>query len=185
MQAIWDSLWGREAQFINSQTVKVNEGANGISWDSSGGSGGGTSLIQCVVTELYNTSYIGVTKFTNGELDGDQFYCSKCLTGRMPAQETIDGQLILYNNYGAGELPVDALDNTRLAAYSDTNNEWQVMHPRYIAYAGVPDQCYVVVSKILNAPSLDTTEDGDEVQYLEISPSRFWTYSPYLNGGND
>jgi len=185
MQAVWDRLFGKAYQLVDSPTLKWNKTISGISGVAAAAGQGGGSLTQCVITQLYNENYIGVTRYsgTSG-LVGSQFFCAKCVAGRMPAQETIDGQLVTYSQYGSVLLPVDNSDNVRLATYDSVNNEYQVMHRRYLTHPTTDiGQCLVYVCRISGNTNIDDP-DGNPITYLEVSPNREWAYSPYLNGGN-
>lgn len=194
MQRLWDKNFGTESRFVDSSTVAWSVTSRGITAQSSGGQGGGgTSLRQCVVTQLYNANYIGVTEFNlqDMSLTGSQFFCAKAIQGRMPMTELIDGETVAYSGYGTGTLPANMSDNSRLATFSITNNEWQVMHPRYLVYddmVGLPDgasieQYLILVSSVQNQIGV-ADADGAPCKYLEVF-ARLWSYSPYLNGGND
>lgn len=190
-QVVHDRLFGREANLVDSPTATWNQTANGISINASGGgAAGGTVLIACVVTELFNKDYFGVTKYdpTTEQLQGSQFNCAKCITARQSAGERIDGEKITYDNYGMGSLPENNSDNTRLAHFGVINQEWQVMHPRYLEWpplsGATTDQFILYVSKT-SRPTGVIDADGKNLNWIEVQPNRFWSYSPYLNGGND
>ena len=187
----WEKLHGVEGRFNDTPTVKVRKTSRGYFWDATAaGPGGGTSLIQCVITELFNDDYVGVTKYdsTTGLPTGPQFNCAKCFTARMPASEVIDGETITYDHYGSNLLPANSSDNVRLAAFSPVTSEYQVCSPRYLAWppeAGADvAQFQVIVSKLSNDVGL-TDVDGNKILYIEMSPQRRWAWSPQLNGGND
>ena len=194
MQSVWERLFGRSGQFISSDTVKVSETASGISWHAAGGGGGGTSVIQCVVTQLFGTpdvpfDYIGVTQYdlSTSALVGSQFLCEKSFWSQTPDTERIDGQVITYSDYNAILLPENSADNVRLATFSITDNEYQVVSPRYLVYPGGPSadiaQFLLLVTEVVGGTGL-TDVNNNPVNYIEM-PGRRWAYSPYLNGGND
>ena len=205
MGAVWDRLWGREAAFNNTATVRVRQTSAGYFWDASPAGGGGTTLQPYVVTELFGTDednaydYFGATpwSYQSNNVDGDQIIVAKNLTGRGPDSEVIDGQSIIYNQYYN--------DNQRYA-YNQVSqaSEFQSLHTRYIEYPGFPpeevdangnptpyqtgqypgltiEQCFVFVTRTMGPTLFDGT--GTPISYYEAGPDRKWVYSPSLNGG--
>lgn len=195
-QWIIDQLQSLQPQ--NSPTVTISHrDSKGFQMRAApAGQGGGTSIIQCVVTELYGVAgtpidYIGVTKFdlATMTLQGSQFNCAKCISARQPLSEVIDGQTNTYSNYNAVLLPQNSADNVRLATFSETNNSYQVVHPRYLVYQDpIPEgsdigQYLILVSTVQN--NIGMTDNADSpVNYIEVEPNRYWAWSSYLNGGN-
>ena len=193
-QALFDQWVYDQVQSLqprNSPTLRVaRRDTKGIEYIADAGGQGGTSLIQCVVTQCFGepdgdpVDYIGVTKFdfATNSLSGSQFLCAKQYSARQPASEVIDGQLIVYSNYNADSLPANSNDNVRLATYIDGTYQWQVVHNRYLPYGDpLPDGAdLLTVSKLQNQVGMEAS--GETVQYIEVSPFRAWSYSPYLNG---
>ena len=196
-QAVHDRVF-KALRFITSNTVQANEGQNGIWFEALGGGGNGTTIQLCAITELYGTdsdmafNYIGVTPWdvtannNLGGTTGSQFFCAKCLGGRGPATEWIDSNEIVYSQY--------FLDNQRFAVNVTTSaNEFQAIHPRYIAYPGVgppfnpPNQFldstqFLIYVTRTTKPTGVMDPNGNNISFVEIQPSRNWAYSVSLNG---
>lgn len=196
-QWIIDHLQSLQPQ--NSPTVTISHrDSKGFQMRAApAGQGGGTSLIQCVVTQCFGQpavpiDYIGVTAFNlqTMALSGAQFNCAKCVAARQPSAETIDGQAITYAQYNAaGQLPANNADNVRQASFNVGETEWQVVHRRYLPYPGNVQAGYDIGQFLINVSSIQngvgmTDLNGKTIQYEEVS-WREWAYSPYLNGGND
>jgi hypothetical protein len=198
MGAVWDRLWGREAAFNNTATVKVRQTSAGYFWDASPAGGGGTSLQLCVVTQLFGNAngvafdYFGATPFDADimEVSGSQIIVAKSITARGPETEQIDGQTIIYSQY--------YWDTQRLAFNTTTGaSEFDSIHNRYCPAIGgepipftaigdMPDgssveQYYVTVGRTANATGV-LDGSGNPIYYLEVSPDRKWVYNPQLNG---
>lgn len=174
---------------IKTTTVNFGASAKGIRYNSASGGAGGTTVQLCVITELFGGAedqafdYIGVTPYDadSDSLTGSQFICAKCITGRGPATELIDGDIETYSQY--------LMDNQRLDTLPDLSTEFHAMHPRYIVYPGpMPypigfsiEQCQVYVCRTVNPTGvLDT--GGNDIYYIENQPNRYWAWSPSLNG---
>jgi hypothetical protein len=126
-----------------------------------GSSVSGSALTPYKITNLYSANYVQARQWNLST--GDYYtgsvnvYIAKCLTARMPANETIDGITITYTGY---------TDNIRKATI-DTAFEWQVMHPRYsvgtIIYAlGVTGGTGII------DPS------SNVIQSVEVEAARVW-----------
>jgi hypothetical protein len=176
----------RGLRFNNSPTVKVSRGPDGIYFDSSPPGGNGTTLKLYAVTQLYGVAtdgtedgidYIGATPWDvnanggDGGTSGAQIFIAKCMDGRQPALELIDGATIQYTY-------VD--DNHRVATPQLTGVENHVMHRRYIAYDEAdPDpnvangQVLIFVERSQNGTGV-LDPSGQQIRYLEIQPNREW-----------
>lgn len=177
-----------DALTINdSPTIQVaSAGPKGITLKAAPSGSGGTSLIQCVITELFSSlgepkDYIGVTQYniSQNQLVGSQFNCAKCITGRMPDTELIDGFEVAYA-YNDDTSGIDP-DNTRFAFFTGYAEQREVVHPRYMvyqnplpAYMGL-SQCLIEVAMIKN--STDILGDGSNIMFMEQQPNRHWAYS--------
>lgn len=202
-QRVHDVLF-KELQFNDSPTVKVNKNQNGYSFAASAGGSGGGTLQLYVITELFGGAgdeafdYFGATpwSYQSNNTSGAQVLVAKCIDGRGPQTELIDGQAIFYNQY--------YYDNQRYS-YNTASQaaEFQAMHKRYQAYPGFPpptddngnplpyqtlpfesltiEQCFVMVAQAQGATLLD--DNGNPILYYEASPNREWAYSVSLNGG--
>ncbi len=176
-QWVWDLL---QRKFANSPTVRVNDLGRTISFDAEPGVIASNPIL-CVVTTLYGTDqlpghdFIGVKKWNPAANDGDgdvvgaEFMCAKCITGRMPSTETIDGIVIVYDEYS---------DNERHATFLGSDEERQVLHARYIPFVDgqPPDQCYIIVSKTQNGTGV-LDDAGTQINFIEIQPTRYWCYA--------
>jgi len=164
---------------------KLQRTPTGFTYINPPGGAAGTTLQVCAVTSLSNEDYIGVTPYDieSGDLTGSEFQCAKCLTGRMPDSENIDGNVITYE-YGLLPNGQYGGDNLRMATWPDSTTTYQVMHLRYIRQSDLTEdsdnaQCAILVSKV-NGPTGVQDESGNDIAYLEIG-SRDWAFSPSLN----
>lgn len=166
-------------RLIDSPGAKWSVGERGISLNIQGlGGATGANTYLYAVTELFaDGAFLNISNHFNAQkvdpntgeiLAGSTVAVAKCLSGRMPVSEVIDGTEIDY-------LYTD--DNTRIAASEASASERQVMHPRYIVPPIVPTpaisqvQWFVYVVKL---PGSGASIDGQQVQYLEVQPNRYW-----------
>ncbi len=189
-KATWDHLHGGLGRILPSTTVSVDRGTQGITLHAApAGAGGGITPRLCKITTLYHTNYFGARPWNpmTEAYIGAEFKVARCLTGRMPEEETIDGEVIAYV-YPTGYIPPDQtismLDNFRTAF--STGSEYQVVHPRYT----VGD--LVVVLRVPSGTGIsdqsepgndDSNLHGNQLRYLEMLPARFWAYQ-YGQSGN-
>jgi hypothetical protein len=169
-QWVWDELTKR---YVNSATVKISESDREISFHAAPAGNGGTNLLQCVVTSLFQTNYMGVTQYnsTTGQTIGSEFLCAKAHAAQVPAQEIIDGITIIYSYTD---------DNTRQAAAQGFATETQKCHPRYIPFPA-PDgtavnQILLSVERVQGGSLMTASDEahfGQPINFIELSP-REW-----------
>lgn len=143
-----------------------------------------TDLFLAMITKLYNKDYVGAmvyddtlysidTDFVlNGgddaaiagdpSLSHDELITAKCVTGRKPISDNIDGFDINYTYDG---------ENSRTAAADMLGSETQVCHPRYT----VGD--LIILVKVQNGTGIRDSA-AQEILYYELQPGRYWCSAP-------
>ena len=120
------------------------------------------------IRALSNADYYVARTFDGTNLGATDVYLAKPARLRPSvAAEVIDGVGITYSSYTA--------DNARTAS-DGTNTEFQVVFPRFTAYAtapsGVDDLAVVFAVPVVNGTGV--MAGSAPVTWLEISPARVW-----------
>ena len=191
-----ERLTGPQGRIRNSSTVKVNYTDKGIFLDASPPGGLGTTLELYKITSLFSDDthsydYIGATKWnpnnsngdgTYGAVQGSEVYVAKCIAGRCPAKEFVDGILITYEYHPSGSSIPFYSDNKRIANADGYSSETHVMHPRYTTNGFdvgngvmVPNSLILVGKTKTGSGVFDP--NGTEINLIEVSPQRFWSYT--------
>jgi hypothetical protein len=174
-RTVYDKTFGPAGQIRNSSTVKVSRTSRGIILHASPPSPGGGKQFLYRITSLYNADYFGARKWNplanngNGDYIGAEENIAKCITGRMPDSELIDG-------FGTNYVYSD--ENLRSAATQYSTTEYDVMHPRYTAFDPDNPDDYgnlIIVARIPNGTGV-TDDNNRQIYLMEIQPTRYWTY---------
>ena len=185
----WVERQLRAMRPIKTPTVHFDWNSKGVRYNAKAGGAGGTTLTTYVITELFGGpadeafDYIGVTPFDTDSMttSGGQIICAKCITARGPETELIDGNIIQYAQY---------YNDEQRAAYNQTTlaSEFQSIHTRYVVYPGnAPPEGYDIIQSLVEVggttnPTGVLDPDGNDIYYYEVSPCRYWSLNPALNG---
>lgn len=177
-QRVWDATFGAEAQFLDSDTVRVEHSTRGITLRAEPMLAIRPSLSMFRLKSVpawsaqQPSNYV-VARTYDGTTEGDtDIYIAKNVETRQPASETIAGELWNYT-YGTG---ADANNQYRTAVYGSGGSqisESQVVTPYWI--------CDTTSSSIIFAARAGATgvikDEGEETEerltWLLIT-SRCW-----------
>lgn len=132
-QRVWDNVFGAESQFIDSDTVTVEQSTRGITLRAQPirAMGGDIAMFRLKSVPAWSalkpSNYV-VARTWDGTTEGTtDIYIAKNVETRQPASETIAGELWTYT-YSTG---ADSNNQYRTAVHSGVN-ETQIVTPYWI-----------------------------------------------------
>lgn len=174
-QAVWRKTHGPASKTNNSSTAKVNSGVRGESFRAARQTPGGSKLLLYKITTLSQADYFGATKWnptvdngngTFGATAGSEVTVAKCLSGRRPPSEYLDGATVTY---------AYTSDNVRTATPGGVQN----LSPIYskddlnVSTGILVPPGLVLVSRVANGTGVFDADDN-EIKLIEVQPCRIW-----------